>query len=404
MAIIVAAHKNYKYRLYRCDKKDRKLRHKIFVASTIWNHFIALQRRYYRMTGKYISYEQMSTHVLKLRNLQRFVLWQDLYSQACQNVCRRVDDAYQRFFQKLAKGRPKFRKAKKYVSFTFPQSGYKLVAYNQNQPKGNDTYTRVRSTIRIEGTAYKFVQHRPMFGQIKTLTIKRDAVGQLWLVFSVVENVTIEEVSTGKSGGFDFGLKTFLTDDTGRAHSSPQFFAQGLNKTRKLSRELSRKVDGSKRRKRARRALAKQHSAVANKRRDHHFKLAHRLCDEYDVLYFEDLNLAGMKAMWGRKVSDLGFASFLSIVKWVAFKRGKRVVTIDRFTPTTKTCSGCGQKHNLTLRDRVLNCDCGLTIDRDHNAAINIKTAGASAVYRSGGKTKPRLRSRAEGRSSRLID
>src|SRR5258708_26548939 len=97
MSKAIEVRKTYKYRLYRCDKKDRKLRHKIFVASTIWNHFIALQRRYYALTGKYISYERMSTHVLKLRTAskkrtpRRFALWQDLHSQCCQDVCRRVD-------------------------------------------------------------------------------------------------------------------------------------------------------------------------------------------------------------------------------------------------------------------------------------------------------------------------
>lgn len=128
--------------------------------------------------------------------------------------------------------------------------------------------------------------------------------------------------------------------------------------------------------------MAKHSDDVANKRWDHRFKLAHRLCDEYDVLYFEDLNLHGMKRLWGRKVSDLGFGSFMSILEWVAFKRG--------------------QRHSLTLRDRVLNCDCGLVIDRDHNAAINIQTVGASTVYQSGNKTKVRLRSRIDGRSPSL--
>jgi len=227
-------------------------------------------------------------------------------------------------------------------------------------------------------------------------------VGRLWLFFSVEETMSIPETRTGKSGGFDFGLKTFLTDDEGRAYTSPQFFAQGIEKTRKLHRQLSRKVEGSHRRKRARRTLPKHSADVANKRRDHHFQLAHRLCDEYAILYFEDLNLAGMKALWGRKVSDLGFASFVSILEWVALKRGKSVVKIGRFTPTTKTCSGCGQRYDLTLRDRVLAYDCGLTIDRDHNAAINIKHGGASLCYRSDDKTKIRLRSRIEGRSPRL--
>jgi len=104
--------------------------------------------------------------------------------------------------------------------------------------------------------------------------------------------------------------------------------------------------------------------------------------------------LQGMKALWGRKVSDLGFASFLTILSWVAFKRAKRVVQIDRFAPSTKICSGCGARHDLTLRDRTLSCPCGLVIDRDHNAAINIKVFGASKTYQTVGQPQVRLRSR----------
>ncbi|MEO8393401.1 MAG: transposase [Chloroflexota bacterium] len=375
--------KMYKYRLYRCDKKDRKLRHKLFVASTIWNHFIALQRRYYRLTGKYISLYDMNKHVLKLRKRPALALWHDLHSQVCQNVCRRVDDAYQRFFNKLAKGRPKFKKAHKYPSFSFPQSGYRVDGH----------------TITIDGAKYKFVKHREIGGQIKTLTVKRDPVGKLWLIFSVVEEFPVLKSSTGKSGGFDFGLKTFLTDNEGRSSTNPQFFAQNIRKTRRLNRQLSKKVEGSHRYQRAKRALAKHSAAVANKRRDHHFQLAHRSCDEYDTLYFEDLNLQGMKALWGRKVNDLGFSSFLTILEWVALKRGKTVVKINRFTPTTQVCSNCGKRHHLTLRDRVLNCDCGFVVDRDHNAAINILRVGTSTPYLSEGKTQVRLRTRADGRS-----
>jgi len=104
----------------------------------------------------------------------------------------------------------------------------------------------------------------------------------------------------------------------------------------------------------------------------------------------------------GRKVSDLGFANFLSILEWVAYQCGKTVVKIDRFAPTTKVCSGCGQVHDLTLRDRTLICECGLTIDRDHNAAINIKRIGTSMLNHSASKTKVRLRRRVDGRCLRL--
>src|SRR5262249_4240921 len=146
---------------------------------------------------------------------------------------------------------------------------------------------------------------------------------------------------------------------------SPLFFARGLRQTKQLHHNLSRKVESSNAYMQARRALAKHAADIANQRRDFHFKLAHLICDDLAVLCFEDLNLVGMKALWGRKVSDLGFAQFLDILDWVAFKRGKLVVKIDRFTPTTKVCSACGQHHYLTLRDRTLNCDCGLVIDRD---------------------------------------
>jgi putative transposase len=249
MSHAITVHKMYKYRLYRCDKKDHHLRHKLFVASAIWNHFIALQRRYYRLTGKYISLHDMNQHVLKLRKRPAFALWRDLHSQACQEVGRRVDDAYQRFFKGLAKGRPKFKKAKKYKSFTFPQSGYKV--------KGH--------TVTIDGAKYQFVKHHEIGGRIKTLTVKRDPVGRLWLIFSVVEEISIERTSTGKSGGFDFGLKTFLTDDEGRGYTNPQFFARNLRQTRTLNWRLSRKVDGSQCWKRAKRALSRHSADVANK-------------------------------------------------------------------------------------------------------------------------------------------
>src|SRR6266851_10530768 len=384
----IEVRRTYKYRLYRCDKKDRKLRHRIFVASTIWNHFIALQRRYYRLSGKYISYEIMSSHVLKLRKTKRFALWQGLYSQCCQDVCRRVDAAYQRFFKGVAKGRPKFRKARKYASFTFPQSGYTV--------QGN--------TVRIGGTKYKFVLHRPLGGKVKTLTVKRDKLGRLWLVISVTEKILIPETSTGQSGGFDFGLKDFLVDDQDIHHDSPQFFKKELRKTKQLNRDLSRKVEGSKGYQQARRALAKHQADIANQRRDYHFNLAHLLCDGLDTLYFEDLNLAGMKALWGRKVSDLGFASFVGILEWVAFKRGKTVHKIGRWERTTGKCSLCEHEQSLELRERTFHCqNCGLIIGRDHNAAINIKRAGASARYQSDTKTRVRLRSRVDGRSPRLM-
>jgi putative transposase len=374
--------RTFKYRLYRCDKLDKALHQQINVAAKIWNHSLALQRRYYRLFGKHISEGRLKSHIAKLRRqVARFAYWQALGSQAVQHVVERLDAAFQRFFAKQGK-LPRFKKVKKYKSFTLKQTaGWKLLCYNLNEQQPNGKYKRSRGVVEIANLPYKFVQHRPLLGQVKTVTLKRDSLGGLWVCFSVVERVEIPKLADlSKMGGFDFGLRTFLTDETGKRWTSPLFFAEVLKQVQQRNRSLSRKVEGSHHYDQARRLLARAHKRVSDKRRDFDFRLAHGLCDTYDVLGFEDLHLTAMKKLWGRKVSDLGFSKFLAILNHVAMLRGKVVVQIDRFEPTTQRCSGCGHKQAMPLRERQFVCQqCGITLDRDHNAAINIQHAGASA-------------------------
>jgi putative transposase len=292
-----------------------------------------------------------------------------------QDICQRHDEACKRFFNKEG-GLPRFKKVKTYSSFTLKQASWKLG--EDSHQRGGTRHPKWTGHITLLGHDYKFVKHRPMAGVIKTVTIKRDAARRLWICFSVEERIELDEkASTGESGGFDFGLKTFLTTNDGTAIDAPQFFAQDLPRMRTIQRRVSKKVKGSANRERGQRHLARRHIRIADKRLDFHFQLAHVLCKHYDVLVFEDLNLAAMKKLWGRKVSDLGFAQFMKIVQWVAVKRGKRVVLIDRWERTTEVCSGCRYRQTLTLDMRTFVCEgCGLTLERDHNAAINIFEAG----------------------------
>ena len=359
--------KTYKYRLYRCDQRDQHLHRQINIAGTVWNHALALQKRYYRLTGKYIDFATMHKHVAHLRmRTQRYAFWKQVGSQSVQNILERLDDGYLRFFKKIAKRPPKYKKVRQRKSFTLTQAGWKLLDGNK---------------IQISGRIYKFVKHRPMNGVIKTLTVKRDAANRLWLFFSVVEPVVIpKQVTPGKIAGFDFGLKTFLTDHTGNLYVSGLHHRHALRRLRLLQSRKDKKPHGTNNRKKAARFISRTHIRIADQRRDAHFKLAHELCDHYDVLCFEALNIAGMKALWGRKVSDLAFYQFMSILKHIAAKRGKTIVQIDRWERTTGKCSVCGHLQMLELRERAFHCDsCGLTLDRDHNAAINIRYAGASA-------------------------
>jgi putative transposase len=364
--------KTFKYRLYQ-NRRNRHLINRIDIAGIIWNHAIALQRRHYRLTGKTIPLARMQRHLLKLRRSHRFSFWQQVGSQAVQQIAERQHTAYQRFFDYKAgktahrAGRPSFKKVKKYKSFTLKQAGWKLVGPNQ---------------VWIQGYTYKFCLSRPVEGSVKTVTIKRDHLGQLWVCFSVVQEIPDPlETSTGHIGGFDFGLQTFLTDSAGNTYQSPQFLKAELHDIARLNRQLARKVKGSGNWVKAKHRLAKAHVGIANKRTDAHWKLAHKLANRYDHLFFEDLNIQAMQQRWGRKVSDLGFATFLPIQEQVCQQKGKTFGKIGRWQPTTKPCCRCGTHHEMSLSDRTFHCaQCGLIIDRDHNAAINIGAEGASSA------------------------
>ena len=160
-------------------------------------------------------------------------------------------------------------------------------------------------------------------------------------------------VVTGKIAAFDYGLKTFLTVSDGTSIESPLFFNQSRNRLKAASRNLSSKKKGLNNWYKAKDHLNRVYENISNKRRDWFWKLAHNLTDKYDVLIFEDLNLDGMKRLWGRKVSDLSFATFLEILQTVATNKGKVIHFVDRYYPSSKTCWHCGYIHKeLSLKDR----------------------------------------------------
>ena len=340
-------------------------------------HIMRLQRRYYRMFGKNVSVSRLNAHVAKLKKRMK-PHWKSLPSQVVQDVVLRYGKSQDAFFENIKDrkagktmrkvGRPRIQPRHKYNSMTFTQAGYTL---QENRIK-----------INCIDTWFSFHKHRDTKGVIKTITIKRDKCGDYWICFSC-ENVDDSEPrsKTGKSAGFDYGNKTFLTSDKGNKIESPQFFKQSLQTLRSLNKALSRKVKGSNNWYRACRALARRHRKVARQRSDWQWKLATELCTAFDTVCFETLNLEGMKRLWGRKVSDHAFYQFLRILKQKCAKHGKTVVKIGQWTATTKPCSDCGY-HNkdLSLSDRQWTCPaCGSDHDRDVNAAINIKRAGLAA-------------------------
>lgn len=320
------------------------------------------------MWNKHLNCSQLQAHIAKKR--KRIKFWQQVGSQAVQDICQRIEKAYQLFFKHHTKGvrPPNFKKVKKYKSFTLKQAGYKFLGGNR---------------IQIGKRVYQYWNSRPIKGTVKTVTIKRTPLGELFMAVVVdTEPGPQVKVETSKIAGFDFGLRTFLTCSEGFSMEAPEFFKQSLKAVKLANRQLSSKKKGSHNWEQARLNLARKHEDIVNRRRDWFWKLAHKLTDQFDVLCFETLNLKGMQRLWGRKISDLALGEFLQILEWVAKKKGKLVVYVDRWFPSSKMCSACGHVlESLDLSTRWWRCpECQTGHDRDENASANIKTAGFPVV------------------------
>lgn len=369
--------KTYKYKI-QSHKRNRHLQSDTRIISQVHNHFMALSRRHYRIYGQCEGYNRlnwyrMKKHLTKLKKLEKYDHWRIPYSWALQECLQRIERGYINFFEGRAKRPPKFKSWRNYRSMTFDGKQVKI-------EKLDKTTGCPVAKIRINGRWYRFWYSREIQGSIKRVTVKKDALGDWYITITADDEDLTPESKTGDAAGFDYGNKTFLTCSDGTKYESPEFYKQSTKKVKQANRELSCKKQGGNNHKRASRHYARTHRKIARQREDHHWKLALELVRKFDLCFFENLNLQGMKRLWGCKVSDLAFGEFLEKMKWQAKKRGKRVETIGRWETTTPVCHSCGQKHlfiDLSVRDWYCH-SCKIHHDRDINAAINILKVGAS--------------------------
>ncbi len=362
-SIICLMRATYIYKIYH-HKRNWRLHRQINVGGDIHNHCIRLHKSYFKQYGRCLSPYILKKHITRLKKRPEYRYWNQLGSQAIQEIVLRMHKGYQKFFRGENKRPPTFRKIAKAKSFTLSQAGWKLVGNKLRIGKGN----------------YKIALSRELVGKVKTLTIKRDALGDLYACFSLdMKTEPVDRTTAGNSAGFDFGLKMFLVGSDGSDIHAPQPLLAHLTRLRQLSREFSRKMRGSGHWQEAKTRLAELHRKIRHARVHWHWSLARALCLKYDAIQLEPLELRGMARLWGRKMSDLGHGNFLRILQHVAAKLGTTLTFVDRFFPSTKLCSSCGViNDSLTLKDRDWQCTCGAFHDRDHNAALNIHRAGTS--------------------------
>lgn len=299
----------------------------------------------------------------------KFPEYIDIYSTVLQDCIGRVKKTFDRFIKAdnsgKRSGKPRFKQRSRYRSFTYPQM------------KADCIQDKFITLPKIGDV--KLVLHRPIPNEftIKTCTVVSKADG--WYVTLSLQDDTVPTVSPDikveNAVGIDVGLKDFLVTSDNESVPVPQFARKSEKRRKLLNKALSRKhKKGTNRKQKAGKKLSKHYQKVARQRRDFHFKTAKWLLDKYDIIAHEDLNIKGLaKTRLSKSILDAGWGEFLSIVTTKAASAGRLTVAVNP-SGTTQNCSGCGEKVPKTLADRWHSCShCGLELDRDWNAAINIK-------------------------------
>jgi putative transposase len=295
----------------------------------------------------------------------------DVFSQTLQEVQERVDLAFKHFFRRVKNGEepgyPRFKGYGWYDSFTYPQMGFKLA--------GNNLYLGKIGTVYV-------VKHREIEGDIKRVCVRRH--NNKWYACLTVESEyhIIPSKNNVPAVGIDMGLTSFATLSDGNTIANPRFFRREEKMLAKAQRRLSRQDKGTPERAVARKVVARVHERIANKRYDFVHQLSRLLVDKYGLIAFEDLNIKNMVKdhCLAKSISDASWNMLFIVTRYKAESAGTTVVMVNPAN-TTRMCSRCGMLVDMELKDRVYECpSCGLTLDRDENAAINILRLGLQSV------------------------
>ena len=365
----------YKFRLYPTKEQEVLLQKHFGCVRFIYNWALKFNQAYYAQTKKYKNYLQINCDgdLVKLKK-ENYWLY-EVNSQSLISSIGHLDWAFNRFFKGLGRYPKTKRKETTKKSFEVPQH------FNIDFKKHAITVPKFARKNALRCKIHRRVNMRG-FIKFGTATISYDNSGEYWVSFIVhrkdelSKKTNNRKISESNSLGLDFGLKHFLTLSDGRQIDSPEYFKKLLDKLAFEQRKLSKKTKGSKNKERQRIKVAKVHQKISSQRKDFLNKLSNSLVKEsqFDCFCFEDLNLDGMKHLWGRKVSDLSYYSFQQMMMYKSVRVGKTAVKIGRFEASSQICHCCGHRQKMPLDVRIYECsNCGKMIDRDLNAAINIR-------------------------------
>jgi len=353
--------KTYKYRLYPTKNQTVILDEQLGLCCELYNAALQERRDAYLIAHKSINFRSQSDQLPAVKADRVDV--SGVYSQVLQDVLHRVDKTFQSFFRRVRRketpGFPRFRSRARYDSFTYPQLGFAIEETRLNLSK--------IGSVKIK-------LHRPIDGNIKTLTIKREA-GKWYACFSVEVEPTHLAHSV-ETIGIDVGLTHFATLSDGRKIDNPRFYRTAEAILRIAQRRIARRKRGSRRRRKAVRLLQRAYIHTGNQRSNFHHQISRTLVNAYGFISVEDLNVKGLaRGMLAKSVSDAGWSSFIAKLAYKAENAGRVLIKVDP-RGTSQTCI-CGASVPKNLGQRWHECSvCGLSLGRDHVSAQTILGRG----------------------------
>jgi len=383
-----------KVRLYPTDQQCKHLAQSFGCARWWWNYALNKSIEVYQETGKGLGQSALNALLPALKKEYEWL--SDCYSQVLQVATLNLTTAYKNFFDKRAQF-PKFKSKKHKQSIQYPQNVQVVSDSELKFPKLG---------------VIKAKLHRPIDGKIKTVTVSQNPSGKYFAaILFEIEGENPEISTSGKILGIDLGLKHFAIVADGTKISkfeNPQYFVKHQQNLKRKQQKLARKKDASNSRKKAKKSVAKVHERVANCRQDFLHKLSAKLVNKNQVVIVENLHVKGMvrNHCLAKAISDAGWGMFVNFLSYKLDRKGGKLVEIDRWFPSSKTCSVClHQVSEMSLDVREWTCShCGTHHDRDGNAATNIRNEGirmlktdGTAVSAVGGKVSPKV-----GRKSNL--
>ncbi len=360
----------YRYRICPDKEQEVMLKKTFGCCRFVYNRMLSDKKEAYEKTGK-------TPRITPAGYKKEYEWLKEVDSLALANVQLHLEAAYRRFFDKTMNRYPRFKSRRD-----------SRQSYTTNMVNGN---------IRIEGGRIRLPKVGPvkirLHGEapeewkLKSVTVSMEAGGEYYasVLYEIPEseNQTVREAIQEGEGlrilGIDYAMQGLAVFSNGTRADYPGYYREGQEKLGREQKKLSRCKKGSRNYEKQRKRVAKCHSKVRNQRKDFLHKLSRDIADSYDVVAVEDIDMKAMSQAlhFGKSVMDNGYGSFREMLAYKLEKQGKKLVKVDRFYPSSKRCSCCGMvKKELGLGERIYICECGNRMDRDVNAAVNIREEG----------------------------